>query len=248
MRIIIFSFIVIAGMLLITYSFSPAEHFAGTLTKPISHVGFDTLLRKHVSIDGKVNYKGFKKDSVAFEKYLSLLSKNPPNDSTWNNNEKLAYWINAYNAFTIKLILKNYPIKSIKNITTPWDEKFFMVGKNKMTLNNIENDILRKKFAEPRIHFAIVCASYSCPKLLNTAFASVNIEKQLETAAIDFINDPKRNIITADKVQLSEIFSWFTADFTKDGTIIAFLNKYSKVKINDKAKVNYLTYNWNLNE
>jgi len=247
MKVFSISLLVVMAVLF-ACSFSSPLNFASTGTKPISHIGLDTLLKKHVSVQGNVNYKGFKKDSIAFEKYLSLLTKNPPDDSTWNNNEKLAYWINAYNAFTIKLILNNYPTKSIKNISNPWDKKFFSIGKNKMNLNAIEHEILRKKFNEPRIHFAIVCASYSCPKLLNTAFTAANIEKQLEAQAKDFINDPKRNIITADKVQLSEIFSWFTGDFTKKGTLIAFLNKYSTVKINEKAKVSYLPYNWNLNE
>ena len=101
---------------------------------------------------------------------------------------------------------------------------------------------------EPRIHFAINCASYSCPNLLNEAYTEKNLENQLETAAKSFINDKSKNNITANTIEISSIFDWFTGDFKKKGTLIDFLNKYSSVKINAKAKISYKEYNWNLNE
>lgn len=225
--------------------------FTGIKTeKPnlLSHESWNVLLKKHVSVNGNVNYKGFVKDSVALNAYLKLLSNNPPDEKTWTVNEKIVYWINAYNAFTIQLMIRNYPLKSIKNISNPWDKKFISIGGQKISLGHIEHEILRKKFAEPRIHFAIVCASYSCPKLLNEAYNAKMVDKQLENQAIEFINDPKRNIITADKAQLSEIFSWFSGDFTKKGTLHDYINKYGKVKISKKTKITFLNYNWNINE
>ncbi|MFT6716812.1 MAG: hypothetical protein ACJA0Q_001460, partial [Saprospiraceae bacterium] len=169
-------------------------------------------------------------------------------EKIWSKNEQLAFWINAYNAFTVKLILNNYPTKSINDLTKPWDEKFFSIGGIKMNLNHIEHKILRVKFKEPRIHFAIVCASFSCPKLSNKAFTAKNVQVQLATLTKGFVNDTKRNKITANKIEISEIFNWFKGDFTKKGSLIEFLNKYSNVKINAKAKVSHLKYNWSLNE
>ena len=222
---------------------------------PISHSMYDALLKKCVSTTGKVNYQGFIKDKTQFAQYLQLLSNNPPQQN-WSKDEQLAYWINAYNAFTIQLITQHYPLKSIKDIgssiaipfvNTPWNIKFIRIGKETYDLNNIEHDILRRKFNEPRIHFAIVCASVSCPKLLNEAYEGARINTQLEAQAIAFINDPSRNKIAPNQAQLSAIFSWFKGDFTKQGNLISFINKYSKIKVNQNAKISSLDYNWNLN-
>jgi len=107
---------------------------------------------------------------------------------------------------------------------------------------------LRKEFEEPRIHFAINCASVSCAPLLNEAFVASKIDAQLEKVAKTFVNDKTRNKIAANTVQISSLFSWFKGDFTKNGSVIDFLNKYSSVKISPNAKVSHLDYNWNLNE
>ncbi len=217
-----------------------------TDTKAILHKPWNTLLTKHVTKDGIVSYKGFKQDRTALKAYLSTLSDNMP-DETWTKADKLAYWINVYNAFTVKLIIDNYPIKSIKDIKDPWDLRFFKLGKKWYTLNDVEHRILRK-MGDPRIHFGINCASFSCPRLLNKAFTAQNVDQELEKLAIAFINDPKRNTITAQNIQLSKIFSWFAKDFKREGTLINFLNKYSKIAINDNAKKSFRTYDWNLNE
>ena len=217
---------------------------------------FNQLLKKYVAENGKVDYKGFIKDSTELNKYLRQLSSNPP-QPTWTNNDQLAYWINAYNAYTIQLIIRHYPLKSIKDIgskikipfvNTPWDIKFIRIGQNTYDLNNIEHDILRKNFNEPRIHFAIVCASVSCPKLLNQAYTGAQLGQQLQTQTQEFINDPSRNKITSNQAQLSSIFNWFAGDFTKKGSISDFINQYAKVKIKPATKISFLDYNWNLNE
>ena len=115
------------------------------------------------------------------------------------------------------------------------------------SLGEIEHDILRK-MKEPRIHFAIVCASYSCPKLLNEAYNTDNIEQQLSNASKDFLSDQKRNYITKDTLKISKIFDWFSRDFKQNGSLIDFLNLYASVEISQKAKISYQDYNWALNE
>ncbi|WP_276374732.1 DUF547 domain-containing protein [Chryseolinea sp. H1M3-3] len=227
------------------------------LAQAPTHEGFSKLLKKNVSANGKVNYQGFKKDSAEFNNYLELLTKNPPQKS-WSRNEQMAYWINAYNAFTIKLITKYYPLKSIKEIgssiqipfvNTPWDIKFISIGKDKLDLNNIEHGILRKKFADPRIHMTLVCASKSCPALLNEAYEATKLEDQLSERSKAFLTDPSRNKISSDQPQLSMIFKWYAMDFNDDGkTVIDFVNRYSPVKVKATATVQYLDYDWNLND
>ena len=225
-------------------------------SKPIDHQIWDKLLKKHVGDDGFVNYKGFIKDSVEFNSYLKMLSDNPPAEN-WTENEQKAYWINAYNAFTIKLILKYYPVKSIKDIgssiqipfvNTPWDVKFIQIGKEKYNLNNIEHGILRKKFSDPRIHMTLVCASHSCPSLWNHAYSVEDLDKQMDDRAATFINDPTRNKVEGTKSELSKIFDWYKMDFNKKGSVMDFINKYSKVKLTKETKISYLDYDWNLNE
>lgn len=222
-----------------------------------SHELWDQLLKKNVSNEGNVDYQGFIADSVTLNQYLKLLSNNPPNPIDWRDAEQLAYWINAYNAFTVKLIVDNYPVASIHDldptlyvplINTVWHIKFFNIGGEEFNLDRIEHDILRKKFDEPRIHFAIVCASYSCPPLRNEAYTSDRIMEQLEDQAVKFINNPKWNRITEDSLELSSILKWFKSDFTKKGSLIDFLNSYSKVNIHEGAIIHYLDYNWSLNE
>jgi len=203
-------------------------------------------LKKNVSASGIVNYKGFKKDAIQLQSYLDELSKNLP-EKSWSKNAVLAYWINAYNAYTVKLILNNYPVKSIKDINNPWGKKFFTLGTTKYSLEEIEHDILRK-MNEPRIHFAINCASFSCPNLLNEAYTEAKIEKQLENVAKSFVNDKTKNTIAADTIEISEIFNWFSGDFKTKGSLIDFLNQYSVVKINKSAKIKFNDYNWSLNE
>lgn len=226
-------------------------------TTPPSHQIWDQLVKTHVKPNGMVDYKGFIREKAKLESYLKLLSDNAPDRKTWSKNQQLAYWINAYNAFTVKLIVDNYPTKSIRDlgpqlkiplIKDVWHYKFFKIGGVESSLDEIEHSIIRKEFDEPRIHFAINCASVSCPPLLNEAFTAEKLESQLQKVAIGFINDPTRNKITQDAAQISSIFSWFQGDFTKKGSLIDFLNLFSKVKIKPNAKISHLDYNWNLNE
>lgn len=226
-------------------------------TQPVTHEVFDTLLKKHVGASGLVSYQGFQSDRAQLQAYLTYLTSNPPNDENWNSSEKLAYWINLYNAFTVELVLQYYPLKSIKDIgssvqvpfvNTPWDIKFIEIGKEKYDLNNIEHNIIRKLFDEPRIHFAVNCASMSCPKLRPEAYTGVKLEAQLEEQAISFLNDPERNVIGANEARISKIFRWYAGDFTKNSDLRDFLNRYAKQKMMEGAKISYKDYDWSLNE
>jgi hypothetical protein len=210
------------------------------------HSHFNALLKKYVMEDGRVNYAGFKKDKKILEAYLETIRTNNPK-TTWSKNDRFAYYMNAYNAMTIDLIIKNHPIKSIKNINNPWEQRYWKIGDTFVSLEEIEHDVLRK-MKDPRIHFGINCASFSCPPLMNKAFTAATVDTQLEKLAVQFINDPKRNKITTDRVEISKIFRWFYEDFTKNGDLIDFLNTYSKVKIDKNARVRYMDYNWELNE
>lgn len=216
------------------------------IIEAFNHQLWNDLLQKHVSATGTVDYIGFKQDYLVLKSYLEALRKNIPAEN-WSKSDVLAYWINVYNAFTVQLILDNYPVKSIKDIKDPWDLRFFKIGSKWYTLNDVEHRILRK-MGDPRIHFGINCASISCPPLVNKAFTAQNVDHELEKLAINFINDTKRNTITPNSVQLSKIFTWFAKDFKTEGSLIHFLNKYSRITINSNAKKSFKKYNWSLNE
>lgn len=215
-----------------------------TSGKP-SHSVFNSLLSDYVSSSGKVDYAGFKKEEAKLSTYLNHLKDNSV-QKDWSRNEKMAFWINLYNASTIKLILENYPIDGIRSINNgkPWDKRWIKVGAETYTLNEIENSILRPQFKDARIHFAVNCAAFSCPRLMNKAFTASNLDELLNENAAWFINNNSFNEISSKKVQISKIFEWYADDF---GNIIDYLNKYSDTKIKSNAKVTYKVYDWKLN-
>lgn len=210
------------------------------------HNSFNQLLASHVSPQGNVNYAGFKSNWSALRAYIKDLGVNMPTDE-WSKEDKLAYWMNAYNAMTVDLILRNQPLESIKDISKPWDQRFWKLGSKWYNLNEIEHDILRK-MGDARIHFGINCASFSCPPLLNEAFTAANVDSQLDRLSRQFVNDTQRNTITANSIEVSKIFTWFAKDFKTDGSLIDFLNKYSDTQIASNAKKKYKDYDWTLNK
>ena len=212
----------------------------------VDHSIFDALLKKHVSSSGKVNYKALRSEVKLLDKYLEIIKTSEPTQA-WAKKEKLAYWINVYNAFTLKLILDNYPVTSITSLHNgkPWDYKWIKIGNKTLSLNEIENDIIRPRFKEPRIHFAVNCAAVSCPPLSNMAYTAANLDKLLDSNTRKFVNNSKFNTLNENNIKISKIFEWYSVDF---GGTISFLNKYSKVAIDKNAKVQYNEYNWALNE
>lgn len=218
----------------------------GRQPSAVSHLGLDSLLQKHVSDDGKVDYKGLKADKAGLDAYCQQLSDNPVQDD-WSRESRMAYWINAYNAFTLKLIVDNYPTKSILNFDggKTWDVRRIRIGDKKYSLNNIENDILRPIFKDPRIHFAINCAAKSCPPIWNHAYTAENLEATLEIRTRSFVNNVRYNTISAKGAQVSKIFDWYGVDF---GNLRTFLDEYAETPLNSGTAIRFNEYNWDLNE
>ncbi len=210
----------------------------------VDHSPWSVLLSAHVDSEGGVDYEGLLAQRTALEAYLRLLAENIPTGD-WPVQELLAYYINLYNARTVYLILEYYPVESIKDIKGAWTKEIVRIGDKKMSLGALEHSILRK-MNEPRIHFAINCASASCPKLLNEAFRPDRLELQLEQVTREFINDPKHNRITGETAELSKIFQWYRKDF-KGGDLPGYINAYARTPLAENARIRYREYDWSLN-
>ena len=200
-----------------------------------NHSEFDKLLKETVSFEKKqsfVDYKKIKANPSPLKKYLSSLSAVKKSEfENWNAGERLAFLINAYNAFTIKLIVDNYPTQSIKDLggflKSPWKKEFFTLFGKQNHLDGIEHEMIRKKFDEPRIHFAVVCASIGCPPIQSFAFRASEIEKQFQIATKTFLLDPEKNSYDKKKkkLRLSKIFKWYGDDFNKKyGSYLKFIS------------------------
>ena len=208
------------------------------------HSSYDQLLKKHVSVEGKVDYQSFKKDHTKLKAYINELKSSPIARSV-TQQKQLAYWINLYNALTINLILDHYPVKSIMDIDKAWDLPLVSINGSELTLNDIEHKIIRPKFNDPRVHFAVNCAARSCPKLLNEAYLGTKLEQQLDSQTRWFVNNKSFNQLTSSSVKVSKIFEWYRDDF---GNLVSFLNRYSDLQIAGKSSVSYLEYDWSLND
>ncbi len=227
-----------------------------------------TELMKEYNFKGNLNYKGLSEDN-RLDIYLKILSETNPGN-LGSDESKISFWINVYNAFTIKAIVDNYPVESINDLhsggkiisyifsTTVWDDEFIIINGKEYSLNDIEHSILRKKYKESRIHFAIVCASISCPSLRNEAFTKDKLESQLKEQATRFFNDETRNKIDIKNktAYLSKILDWFEEDFGEsDEEILLYVSKYLDTTISidirdnlDEWSIEYLDYDWGLNE
>jgi hypothetical protein len=203
------------------------------------------MLKKYVSGSGKVQYAAWKKDQGALLFYLKLLAGNEPKSSQ-SKEAQMAYWLNVYNASTIQLVLQHYPVKSILDIDggKPWDRRFIRVGSQLLSLNDIEHTILRKRFKDARIHFAINCASKSCPPLRNTAFQPQRLEQQLQLATRDFLAG-EQNQLKPDTIELSMLFQWYREDF---GPLVEFVSQYSSIRFRKDVRIRFREYDWSLNE
>ncbi len=231
------------------------------------HLLFTQILNDYV-INGLVNYAKLK-DDKRLDKYFKQLENTNP-DNLLTDEDKLAFWINAYNAFTIKFIIEEYPIESINDLhwgglylgsvlgTTVWDDEKIIINETKLSLNNIEHDIVRKKFNEERVHFALVCASLSCPPLRREAFEGYKLNEQLQDQGMKFFNDENRNRFDAKTrtAYLSKILDWYEDDFgSSKKEVLLYVSQFidekiaSDIKKNmSQWKINYLSYDWNLND
>ena len=223
----------------------------------LSHELFDQVLQKYVDSQGRVNYAGLKNDLGTLESYLDLLAVNAPSDrATFQTG--LAFWINAYNALTIKGVLDHYPTTSVRKIKLFggfFSRIKFQVGGRSYALDNIEHDIIRSEFGDPRIHFALVCASLGCPILENRAFVPETLEERLDNATANFINNPEKVRLDRENgvLHLSQIFEWYAEDFedTHD-SVINFISEYlpeadTAFLARAEIQIQYLQYDWRLN-
>ncbi len=227
----------------------------------VDHSGWDHLLSKYVDDAGGVDYQGWKSSGVDRQALTSYLTHLSSARSSFEaaREAKLAFWINAYNAVTIDGILREYPTSSIRNHTAKifgyniWDDLQLYVGGTPYSLNQIEHEILRK-MNEPRIHFAIVCASKSCPRLLREAYIADRIENQLSTNARHFFAQKSNFAVVGNTITLSSILDWFNADFGDTdekllGRIYQWLPESQQQSVRGKAfTLRYADYDWSLNE
>ncbi len=213
-----------------------------------AYVKLNSFLSSYVSSSGNVNYASIKANKSELDDILTKFESNFPG-SGWTSAQKLTYWINAYNIYTIKLIVDNYPTTSITSITTkPWHKAFIKLDGKTYSLNQIENDIIRKQFNEPRVHFALNCASKSCPVLLNKAYLPGTVYAQMTTQTKRFLNDTSKNSFGKKEVKISQLFDWYSEDFTKGGTtVFDFINKYRTDQLTNQ-KTSYQEYSWDLNK
>lgn len=212
---------------------------------------YEALLKSYVSNTGDVDYKGFRKSKAVLNVYLDELEKTIPG-KTWSSNQAKAFWMNVYNAYSIKLILESYPLKEItaikRNGKNAWKIPFAKVGGATYSLDYIEHKILRRWHDDPRIHVGLNAGSKSGPKFANYIYTEKNVDQKLETSMKNFINDTTKNKVSNNKLEISKIFDWYKEDFTYKTTIIEYINKYATVKANDDAVVTFLEYDWALND
>lgn len=225
-----------------------------------SHAGFDSLLGKYVKPSG-VNYAGLKSDIAPLNTYLDVMAAVPESEfKQFSKDQQMAMLINLYNAATLKLVVDHYPVKSIKDISPsaggPWKQPVVrLFGKNK-TLDYLENEVLRPNYKDPRVHFAINCASIGCPSLRSEAFQASKLSAQMDEQTRLFLKDTSKNRFDAKNktLYLSSIFDWFKGDFVaKSGSVEKFIAPY--VDANDRAVIEKggLTlknteYSWSLNK
>ncbi|OIQ17892.1 MAG: hypothetical protein BM556_10730 [Bacteriovorax sp. MedPE-SWde] len=229
-----------------------------------THVTWNRILDNHLSFKGPqslFNYKKLKANQRDFYNYLSEISAVSKEEfDKFSQDQQLAFLINAYNAFTVKLIVDNYPLKSIKDLgglfKSPWKKKFFKLFGKKAHLDRLEHKMIREWYSEPRIHFAVVCASLGCPPLAKKAFTAKNLETLLEEQSLSFINDKTKNSISNGKLRISKIFKWYGDDF--EGVYGSYLDfiaeritkdrSIQKKISNGEISTSWNDYDWNLNE
>jgi hypothetical protein len=239
-----------------------------------THKAWNQVVSMHVQ-NGVVNYQAIKTSPESLDLYLRQLAEVEESDfKKWDKKEQMAYLINAYNAFTAKIIADFYPVESIRDIgakvggnifnktSKQWRISEYEVSGKKVlfkamgkpiTLDEIEHENLRPKYEDPRVHFALVCGAVSCPFLRSEAYIATKLDAQLEDQGRQFLADPFRNRYDEkiNKLLLSKIFDWFEKDFKSHGSVVVFVKKYlppaTAALVTKATTVDYLDYDWSLN-
>ena len=230
------------------------------------HTAWTEILRQHVRNDGAVShvdYAALRADRSALDAYLGRLSRVSRDEfDAWTGPRQLAFLINAYNAFTVQLIIEHYPVESIKDLggwfSSPWKKRFFRLLGDERHLDDVEHGMIRRDFDEPRIHFAVNCAALGCPPLRAEAYVATRLDAQLEDNTRVFLRDVRRNRYRAhDRVlELSELLDWYEGDFATDDQS---LESFVASRITDAptiadavrsraTRVRFLDYDWALND
>ena len=245
---------VVEGLIGVPPSITPQEHYAEKPDGPtFDHAAFDALLKAHVAEGGWVDYEGFKRDSGKLDAYIQSLAAAPLDE--FGRNERLALLINAYNAFTLRLILDHYPTKSIMDI--PEEQRFaavrWKVGPNIWSLSQIEHEQIRPKFIEPRVHFAVNCASVGCPPLRQEAYTGAKLDRQLAEQARYVHTSPRWLEMNGETLRLTKLYDWYGGDFEYvTGGPLEFAALYSDplrtaLTSDKQIRIEWIPYDWSLN-
>ena len=232
-----------------------------------SYKNYNEILKQVVVVKGHqsfVDYAKLQSDTSGLDNFIQGIEYIGKTEfDAWSREQQMAFLINAYNALTIKLILTEYPVDSIKDyggfiVNSPWDRIIFTLFGEDSTLNIIEHDLLRKLYKEPRLHFVLVCASRSCPPLINEAYVADKLEQQFADAATNFLRDTEMNRFDAenDKLELSKIFKWYKKDFIASaGSVNAYVAPLMTGDValqtliaKKETKIKFLEYDWSLND
>lgn len=275
MRILLTSLILVSALAVACAAYqAQEEQDSRPTTRPVpveefdhEHAQWTAILKKHVHGD-KFDYAAVQKDPAALNAYLSKLrGVTLAQLLGWNEKQRMAFWINTYNAHAVKLVSDNYPIESIRDLGTllnkVWNKKFIEMdalhpsGKDQhLSLDDVEHKILRPRFEDARVHAAVNCASDSCPPLRAEAFIAKRLDEQLDAQVRAWIADESRNQfdLSEGKMRISEIFKWFKSDFVRDGeSVEGWIAKYAPEKVASAIRngadldVSYLDYSWKLN-
>ncbi|MGD2186724.1 MAG: DUF547 domain-containing protein [Desulfobacterales bacterium] len=226
-----------------------------TQAAPVNHKIWAELLNKYIK-QGSVDYAGFKSEETRLNQYLRVLENT--DSKSLSQSEQFAFYTNAYNAWTIKLILSRYPgLKSIKDLgsifKSPWEKKFVRLDNKVITLDDIEHNILRPRFKDPRVHFAINCSATGCPPIRPEPYLGDSLEQQLDHSTRTFLNNSNNYRLDGNIFYVSRIFKWFSEDFSDD--VLGFYLKYAESDLKkaltekkDTLQIKYLNYDWSLND
>lgn len=239
------------------------EKNAPNSRESINHSLWGNLLSRHVRKSNRgvnlVDYRGFSAaDRTMLADYIAILTG--VSISQFNRDQQLAYWINLYNALTVQVVLDHYPVDSIRDINIspglftigPWDKTLISIEGEDLTLNDIEHRILRPIWRDPRIHYAVNCASIGCPNLRDRAYSGTEIDTALDQAATAYVNDPRGVSVVDGKVSVSKIYDWFIEDFGgSEGMVLRHLQHYAAPELAARleaiGKLSDVHYDWSIN-
>jgi Protein of unknown function, DUF547 len=220
------------------------------------HKPWSDLLHRHVTTDGRLDYEALLEEEDALLSYLQSLRKVKPDPAAWSAAETEAFWLNTYNAASTYLVLQYYPVASINDIRvkvlgstkSPWEAPVVNVGGQMYSLNQIEREMLRDQFHDPRVHFGLMYGAASNPAILPEAYDGARLDQQLDQQVRRFLNDPAFNQLSPQHVQLSGLFQAYGAEFGSEAELLGFINRYARVPVLPTARVEYLSFSWALND